>query len=64
MQIWFRYQPPYRISGSIEATTLKITSIYATYNDYSCPVIGNDGITPWFECYLRKPIYRPIGPNQ
>ena len=56
VQIWFRYQPPYRISGSIEGTTLKITKIHPTYNDYSCPLINTGGISPWFIGYLKKPI--------
>ena len=48
VQIWFRYQPPYQISESIQGTTLKITKIHATYNDYSCPPIDTGGITPGF----------------
>ena len=32
VQIWFRYQPPYRISGSFEGTTLKITKTHTTCN--------------------------------
>ena len=33
LQIWFRYQPSYRISESVEGKTLKITG----------------GINPWFK---------------
>ena len=46
VQLWFRYQPSYWLSGSIERTTLKITQIHATYYDYSCPLINTGGITP------------------
>ena len=61
VQIWFRYQPPYWISGSIEETTLRITiTFHATYNDYSCHLINIGGITPLFECYLNS---RYIGPQ-
>ena len=45
MQIWIRFQPTYRISGSIEGTTLIITKFIATYNHYSCPIIDTGGIT-------------------
>ena len=48
VQIWFRYQPSYRISRGIEGTTLKITKIHAPYNGYSCPLIHTGGITPCF----------------
>ena len=50
VQIWFRYQPSYRISGSIEGTTLNIRNIHGTYYDYSCPLIDTGGITPCFAC--------------
>ena len=54
VQIWFRYKPPYRISASIEGTTLKITKIHATYNDYSCPLIDTSEVTSWIECRLKS----------
>ena len=61
VQIWSRYQPSYRISGSIEGTTLKITKVYATYNDYSCPLINTGGITPLFDCHLNSQYIGPSG---
>ena len=54
-QIWFRHQPSYRISGSIEGTNIKITKIHTAYNYYSWPLIETGGITPWLKRYLKKP---------
>ena len=61
VQIWFRYQPSYQISGSIEGTTLKITKIYATYNDYSSLRINTGGISPWFDCHFNSRYIGPLG---
>ena len=54
VQLWFRYQPPYQISGSIKKTTLEITKLHPTYNDNSCPLIETGVITPWCECYIKS----------
>ena len=35
--------------------------IHVTYNDYSCPLIDTDGITPWFKCYQRNRYIGPYG---
>ena len=62
MHIWFRYQPPYRISGTIEGTTLKITECtHASYNDPSCPLIDTGGISPWFNCTNKSGFIGPHG---
>ena len=42
VQIWFRYQPSYWISRSIEETV----KIQAAYNNYSCPLMSTGVITP------------------
>ena len=61
VQIWFQYQPSYPIFGSIEGTTLKITKIDATYNDYSCLLINTGGIAPWFDCHFNSRYICPLG---
>mgnify|MGYP001804211980 CR=1 FL=1 len=62
VQIWFRYQPSYWISGAIEGTTPKITKIHATYNDYSCPLMDTGGITPCFAYQQEADISPHLAP--
>ena len=61
LRIWFWYQPSYRVSGSIKGTTLKVTKIHPTYNDYSCLLINTGGITPWFDCHFNSRYIGPLG---
>ena len=61
VQIWFRNETPYRISGIIEGTTLKS----AIDDDYhSCPLIDTGGIASRFayqqEVYISAHLVDPV----
>ena len=43
LQIWFRYQPPYRISRSIDGTSLKITNFTPLINALVVPSLMQVG---------------------
>ena len=49
----------YRVSGSNEWTTLKITTIIAPCYNFSCPLINTGWITLWFKDISES---RCIGP--
>ena len=50
-------------------TTLKITKVHATFNDYSCPLIATGGVIPCFayqqeavkSAHLVDPVNRSRG---